>query len=310
VGKLACLFPGQGSQFPGMGRDAAGASRAAREAFREADDALGFELSRLCFEGPEEELKRTANTQPAILTVSVAVWRALRERGRPGAAFAAGHSLGEYSALVAAGSLSFADAVRAVRLRGTWMQEAVPEGHGGMAALLGLEADAVAAICREAAEGQVLEPANFNAPGQIVVAGHAEAVERAIRLARGRGASRAVRLPVSAPFHCPLMAPAAARLAAHLRTVRFADPEIPVITNVDAEPVTSGEAARDALVRQVTAPVRWDASMRRLVALGVTRALEVGPGKVLCGLMRRIDRSVACAAVGDAAAIDGLGEGF
>jgi len=302
---IAWLFPGQGSQAPGMGRDVAEQHPAARRIFEEADAALEFPLSRLCFEGPDEELRRTAVTQPAILTVSVALLRVLQERGlRPD--FVAGHSLGEYSALVAAGSLSFTDAVRTVHLRGRWMQEAVPEGQGAMAALLGLEEEKVAEICADAAEGEVLSPANFNSPGQVVVAGHAGAVDRAVKLAGERGAMRAIRLPVSAPFHCALMGPAQERLATHLATVPFADLEVPLVTNVDAEPIRVGDAAREALARQVTAPVRWDASMRRLGELGAARAYEVGPGKVLSGLMRRIDRKLVCKPVSDAAGIEAV----
>jgi len=305
---ILCLFPGQGSQAPGMGKDLAAAFPEALEVFDEADRALEFDLSRLCFEGPEEELRLTANTQPAILTVSVAAWRVLAARGvRP--ALVAGHSLGEYAANVAAGSLSFADAVRTVRLRGRWMQEAVPEGEGAMAALLGLDREATAAVCAEAAAGQVVAPANFNAPGQIVIAGHAAAVERAMTLALERGASRAVALPVSAPFHCSLMQPAAERLAAHLSRLAFGSPACPVITNVDATPAETAEGLRDALMRQVTAPVRWDESMRGLADRGLRTALEVGPGKVLTGLLRRIDRGIRCIPVGDPAGVEKALEG-
>ncbi|MGD8375878.1 MAG: ACP S-malonyltransferase [Acidobacteriota bacterium] len=300
---ILCLFPGQGSQHPGMGLELARAFPEARSVFEEADRALEFDLSRRCFEGPEEELRLTAITQPAILTVSVAAWRVLAARGLE-PALVAGHSLGEYAANVAAGSLAFADAVRTVHLRGRWMQEAVPEGEGAMAALLGLDPDATGIVCEEAAAGEVVSPANFNAPGQIVIAGHAAAVERAMALALDRGASRAVPLPVSAPFHCALMRPAEEKLAAHLSGLRFGDPSCPIITNVDAAPTTGAEALRRALMRQVTAPVRWDESMAGLAGRGIRRALEVGPGKVLTGLLRRIDRSIRCLPVGDPAGVE------
>jgi [acyl-carrier-protein] S-malonyltransferase len=288
-----------------MGRDLADAFPLARDVFAQADAALGFPLSRICFEGPEAELRRTAVTQPAILTTSVAVWTLLRERGVR-ASVVAGHSLGEYSALVAAGALRFEDAVRTVHLRGKLMQDAVPEGSGAMAAILGLDADAVEAICSAAAGGETVSCANYNSPGQVVVAGHAAAVDRAIRLASEQGASKAVRLPVSAPFHCALMQPAQDRLASHLAALSFADPEVPVLANVDAMPRTRGDACRAALIAQVTAPVRWEASMRRLPEHGVASALEVGPGRVLCGLLRRIDRTLECRAVGDTAGLDAV----
>lgn len=300
---ILCLFPGQGSQHPGMGLELAQTFPEARAVFEEADRALEFGLSRLCFDGPEEELRLTAITQPAILTVSVAAWRVLSTRGLE-PALVAGHSLGEYAANVAAGSLSFADAVRTVHLRGRWMQEAVPPGEGAMAALLGLDPQATEAVCREAADGEVVSPANFNAPGQIVIAGHAGAVERAMALALDRGASRAVPLPVSAPFHCTLMRPAEEKLAAHLSGLRFSEPSCPVITNVDAAPTNGAEALRQALMRQVTAPVRWDESMSGLADHGIRRALEIGPGKVLTGLLRRIDRSIRCLPVGDPAGVE------
>lgn len=270
----------------------------AREVFERADAALGFSLSQLCFEGDEEELRRTENTQPAILTTSVACYRVLEQAGvRPD--FVAGHSLGEYTALVASGALAFEDAVRLVRRRGQYMQEAVPLGQGAMAAILGASVEIVEQICREAAEGQVCAPANFNSPQQIVIAGHKEAVERAVALARQRGARRAVPLPVSAPFHCPLMRPAEERLAEDLARVAFADLKIPLVNNVEAAIVTSGEAAREGLRLQVSRPVRWEESVRRLLTEGVTTFIEVGPGRVLSGLIRQIDRSARTLAVED-----------
>ncbi len=292
---LALLFPGQGSQFVGMGKDLFEASPAAREVFEEADAALGFALSRLCFEGPEEELQRTANTQPAILTHSIAAWRDLQARFPErieGAAFAAGHSLGEYSAEVAAGALSFADAVRLVRQRGLFMQEAVPAGVGAMAAIVGLSPEDVDAACRESARGEVVSPANFNSPEQTVIAGHAGAVARACAACTARGAKRAIPLPVSAPFHCSLMAPARERLRPLLDETRFADAAIPVVTNVDARPRSRGDHLRDALLAQVDAPVRWVESVRLLAREGVDRAIEIGPGKVLSGLVRRIEKGI------------------
>ena len=295
---IAFVFPGQGSQQVGMGQALAEAFPVCRETFEEADDALGEPLSRLCFEGPADELTLTANTQPAVLAVSVAVHRLLASRGvRP--ALLAGHSLGEYSAHVAAGTLAFADALRTVRRRGRYMQEAVPVGEGAMAAVLGLDADAVARACAEAAGDEVVSPANLNAPGQVVIAGAREAVSRAGARARELGARRVLPLPVSAPFHCALMQPAQARLEPELRALVVSDPEIPVVANVDAEPKQDAAAAIDALVRQVSAPVRWEAVVRRLAASGVRQYIEVGPGAVLTGLIRKIDRSAAAVSVGD-----------
>ncbi|MCC6749539.1 MAG: ACP S-malonyltransferase [Deltaproteobacteria bacterium] len=284
---LAFVFPGQGSQKVGMGRGLADRYAVARRTFEEADDALGFSLSAICFDGPEEALKLTAHSQPAILTVSIAALRALEEQTGLRAAVAAGHSLGEYSALVCAGALSFADAVRLVHLRGRFMQEAVPLGQGAMAAVMGLAEDEVAAACDQAAQGEVVAPANFNGGGQVVVAGHAGAVERLLPLVKERG-GRSVRLQVSAPFHCALMAPAADRLAPELARVTLASLRIPVVSNVEGAPNQDAARIPDLLVRQVTAPVRWETSVLALEALGVTRALEVGPGKVLTGLIKRI----------------------
>lgn len=292
---LALLFPGQGSQSVGMGRSLCELSPAARLTFDEADDVLGFSLTRLCFEGPEDELKLTANTQPAILTHSVAAFEDLRARfpqRLEGAAFAAGHSLGEYSANVAAGVLGFADAVRLVRARGVFMQEAVPAGVGAMAAIVGLEPEAVDAACREAAQGEVVSPANYNSPEQTVIAGQAAAVARASQACLARGAKRAIPLPVSAPFHCALMSPARERMHPLLDQTRFADASMPVVTNVDARPQASGARLRDALIRQIDSPVRWVETVQHLAREGVDRALEIGPGNVLAGLVRRIEKGI------------------
>ena len=303
VVKTAFLFPGQGSQAVGMGKDLAHHHTVARQAFEEADEALGVKISQLCFEGPEEELRLTENTQPAILTASVAAWRVLQEKGiQP--AFVAGHSLGEYSAHVAAGTMSFADAVRTVRNRGKYMQEAVPVGTGSMAAILGMAPDAVARVCSDAAQGEVCEAANINSPEQIVISGHVAAVERAVTLASERGAKRAKVLPVSAPFHCSLMKPAQEKLAVVLESLQLAAPRFPVVCNVDARPIDDPDHARDALVRQVTGSVRWSESMQGLIAHGVQTFVEIGPGKVLCGLMRQIDRSKKALNVEDEASLD------
>jgi [acyl-carrier-protein] S-malonyltransferase len=291
MGKLAFLFPGQASQYPGMGRELAANHPAARSVFDEADRALGFSVSDLCFNGSEEALKLTANTQPAILTASVATYRVLAENGvQP--AFVAGHSLGEFSALVAAGGLEFTDAVRLVRRRGEYMQSAVPQGVGAMAAILGLSPAQVAGICRQAADGQVVAPANLNSPEQTVISGHAEAVKRAVELASAGGAKRAVMLPVSAPFHSSLMKPAAERLEVDFRTTAFHPLRIPLVNNADAEITSSGDEARAGLIRQVTLPVRWEESVRELIDQGVNTFVEVGPGRVLTGLLRQIDRSI------------------
>jgi [acyl-carrier-protein] S-malonyltransferase len=288
--KIALLFPGQGSQAVGMGRELAACHAVARRTFEEADAALGYKLSEVCWNGPEDQLKLTEVTQPAILTASVAVLRVLREKGIT-AAFAAGHSLGEYSAHVAAGTLEFTDAVRTVSNRGKYMQEAVPVGEGAMAAILGLPLEQVARLCTEAAQGSVCEPANINSPEQVVISGSRIAVERAAALAKHHGAKRAVLLPVSAPFHSSLMRPAQERLAADLAGLPFRQPTFPVMSNVDAVFVESADASRDALVRQVTGAVQWERSMRGLIAAGVELFVEAGPGKVLTGLMRQIDRA-------------------
>ena len=288
-----------------MGKALAAQHPVCRETFEQADDALGEPLSRLCFEGPADALTLTANTQPAVLAVSVAVQRLLASRGvRP--ALLAGHSLGEYSAHVAAGTLSFADALRTVRRRGQYMQEAVPVGEGAMAAVLGLDAEAVEQACADAARGEVVSPANLNAPGQVVIAGARAAVERAGARARELGARRVLPLPVSAPFHCALMRPAQAKLEPDLRALVVSDPEVPVVANVDAEPKRDAAAAIDALVAQVSAPVRWEAVVRRLAASGVETYVEAGPGAVLTGLIRKIDRRASAVSVADPEGADAL----
>jgi [acyl-carrier-protein] S-malonyltransferase len=302
LGAVAFLFPGQGSQAVGMGKELAELYPVAKRVFEEADHVLGYKLSQICFEGPEDQLRLTEITQPAILTASVAAWRVLNEKGvKPD--FVAGHSLGEYSAHVAAGTLSFADAVRTVRNRGKYMQEAVPVGVGAMAAILGMGLDKVTALCRDASQGQVCEPANINSPDQIAISGHAAAVEQATKLADERGANRAKMLPVSAPFHCSLMKPAQDRLAADLHALTFRDPSVPVACNVDAEIVKDAARSLDALIRQVTGSVKWEQGMRLLITKGVQTFVEVGPGRVLCGLMRQIDRSRTCLTVGDEASL-------
>lgn len=300
---VAFLFPGQGSQAAGMGKALSESFPAARQVFAEADEALGFSLSRLCFEGPDDQLRLTENTQPALLTVSVAAFRVLRDNGLE-PAYVAGHSLGEYSALVAAGSLPFADAVRLVRKRGQYMQQAVPQGVGAMAALLKMPESALDGVLAEAAQGEVVTAANLNSPDQIVIAGHAGAVGRAMELAKAAGAKRAVLLPVSAPFHCPLMAPAQERLGADLQATAFADLTVPLINNWQAREVTTGAEAREGLYHQVPSPVRWHESMRALAGKGVERFVEVGAGAVLTGLLRNIDSSWKCAKFGDPADIE------
>jgi [acyl-carrier-protein] S-malonyltransferase len=296
---IAFVFPGQGSQNVGMGRALADAYPAARRTFEEADEALGESLSKLCWEGPDAALALTENTQPAILTASIAAYRALEsERLADSAAFVAGHSLGEYSAHVAAGTFSFADAVRMVRRRGRYMQEAVPVGEGAMSAILGLDADKVAQACSEAAHGEIVSPANLNGGGQVVIAGSKAAVERAGARAKELGAKRVVPLPVSAPFHCALMKPAEDRLAPELRALHVVDPRVPVVANVDGEPKRDAGSSVEALIRQVSSAVRWEDVVRRLASEGVTAYVEVGSGKVLSGLIRKIDRTAAVANVG------------
>ena len=297
---IAFVFPGQGAQKVGMGQSLASEFASCRDTFAEADAALGESLSGLCFEGPEERLLLTENTQPAILAMSVAVARLVRSQGIE-AKFAAGHSLGEYSAHVVAGTLSFEDALRTVRRRGQYMQEAVPVGSGAMAALLGLDEKAVSEACAAAAAelGQIVSPANLNAPGQIVIAGHTAAVALAGEKAKALGAKRVIPLAVSAPFHCALMKPAEVRLAPELRALVSHDPRLPVVANVDAEPKRDAGEAIEALVRQVSAPVRWEDVVKRLIAEGVTTFVELGPGSVLSGLIRKIDRSARTMSVED-----------
>jgi [acyl-carrier-protein] S-malonyltransferase len=292
MGKVAFVFPGQASQYPGMGKELAGKYPSARAVFEEADNALGVSISKICFEGTEDELKLTANTQPAILTCSVAIHRVLAERG-VAPDFVAGHSLGEYSALVAAGALKFSDAVQLVRKRGTYMQQAVPAGVGAMAAIMGLSPAVVADACKRAAEGEVCSAANLNSPEQTVISGHAGAVKRAVEIASQLGAKRAVILPVSAPFHSALMMPAQERLAQELKATNFSNLSVPLVTNVDADTISTGDEAREALIRQVTMPVRWQESVRLLIDEGVNTFVEVGPGRVLTGLLCQIERSVA-----------------
>ena len=291
-----------------MGKDLAQNFAAAREVFEEADAALGFSISAMCFEGSAEELQLTENTQPAILTVSVAVLRAMQAEGLPKPDYVAGHSLGEYSALVAAGALSLADAARTVRARGRYMQEAAPHGSGAMAAVMGAELGTLMEICNEAQEGDVCTPANINSASQIVIAGHAAAVDRAIELLKERGIKRAIRLKVSAPFHCALMMPAQERLAADLEKLEFRDLQMPLVTNVDAAAITAGGEARDALVRQVSSPVRWQETIELLLQEGVGTFVEVGPGKVLSGLVRQIQREAICLNVEDAASLNAARE--
>lgn len=290
--KIAYLFPGQGSQFAGMGKELAAEFQLAKAAFEEADEALGFRLSTLCFEGPEEDLKQTENTQPALVATSIAGLRVLRSLGAPEPAFVAGHSLGECSALVAAGSLDFVDALRLVRKRGQYMQAAVPAGVGAMAAILKMPIAALDGVLAEAAQGEVVTAANLNSPDQIVIAGHKAAVARAMELAKAAGAKRCVPLPVSAPFHCPLMRPAQVMLKADLDETKFSGLSVPLVNNWQARVIQSGEDAREGLFEQVPNPVRWVETVQLLASHGVTHTLEVGAGKVLCGLVKNIESTI------------------
>lgn len=306
MSKVAFIFPGQGSQYPGMGKELAETFPAARLIFEEADEALGFKLSDLCFSGSDEQLRLTANTQPAILTTSIAVLRVLQQETALKADYLAGHSLGEYSALVCSGALAFADAVRTVRARGTFMQEAVPFGTGTMAAMLSIEKNELEDICREAAQGEIVSPANFNSPGQIVIAGSTSAINRAIEIAKGRGFRKTMLLPVSAPFHCAMMQPAADRLSTVLDAVTVADMSLPVVANATAMPNAAKAQVRSLLITQVCAPVLWEQSVIEMVEQGVTRFVEIGPGKVLCGLVKRISKGVELANVEDCAGLKAL----
>lgn len=307
MSKTAFIFPGQGSQYSGMGKELADSFPVARHLFEEADDALGFKLSSLCFSGSDADLKLTANTQPAILAASIATLKVAQQETGLKAEYVAGHSLGEYSALVCSGALSFADAVRTVRARGTFMQEAVPVGTGTMAAMLGVESDVLQDICREASEGEVVSAANFNSPGQIVIAGSVAAVARAIEIAKSRGFRKAMLLPVSAPFHCALMKPAADRLAAVLDKITVHGMSVPVVANADAAPNSDKERVRPLLVTQVCSPVLWEQSVNAMSTLGVTRFVEIGPGKVLSGLVKRINKEALLVNIEDVAGIKTAG---
>ncbi len=303
---IAFVFPGQGSQFSGMGKDLADNFTCAKQVFEEASDALGFDLAKLCFAGSEDELKLTANTQPAILTASIAALRVIEQETDLSPSYTAGHSLGEFSALVCAGALTFADAVQIVRRRGTFMQAAVPVGVGAMAAIMGVERESLEALCRQAAQGEVVAPANFNSPGQIVIAGHATAVNRAMDLAKAAGAKRALPLPVSAPFHSALMDPAAKRLEEVLTEVTINAFTCPVVGNVEAKAYNTEAQVKPLLVRQVCAPVRWDESVAEMARLGVDSFVEIGPGKVLSGLVKRIAKGTRTQQVDSVATLQKL----
>lgn len=303
MSKTAFIFPGQGSQYSGMGRELSENFPVAKQVFEEADDALGIKLSSICFTGSEEELKLTANTQPAILTASIAVLRVVAQETGLRSDFLAGHSLGEFSALVCSGTLKFADAVRIVRARGTFMQEAVPVGTGAMAAMLSIEPDVLEEVCKEASLGEVVSPANFNSPGQIVIAGHLSAVNRAIEIAKAKGFRKSMILPVSAPFHCALMQPAADRLAGVLEQIIFSDMSQPVVANAIAKANSDKQQVMPLLVKQVCAPVLWEQSVTEMVAHGVDKFIEIGPGKVLSGLIKRISKGVATVNIEDVAGI-------
>jgi [acyl-carrier-protein] S-malonyltransferase len=304
--RIAFVFPGQGSQYVGMGKELRDNFSIARRVFEEADDTLRFSISGLCFQGPEEALRLTENTQPAVLTTSIAALKVLQSEKEVMPRFAAGHSLGEYSALVAAGVFTLAEAARIVRLRGKFMQEAVPAGEGSMAAILGMERERIERLCEESSEGEVLSPANFNCPGQIVIAGHSAAVQRAVERVKQEG-KKAVLLPVSAPFHSSLMKPAGLRLGRELEGIVVKDLSVPVVTNVEAEPNRSEKRVKELLVAQVSSPVRWEESMRRMIDEGIEQVLEIGPGKVLSGLMKRIDARVETGSLEDLQTLKKIG---
>ena len=303
---LAFVFPGQGAQHAGMGKELAENFSVARHIFEEANDTLGFDLKKMCFEGPNEDLKLTANTQPAILTMSIAALRVLEQETDLKADFVAGHSLGEYSALVASGAMAFKDAVHTVRQRGTFMQQAVPVGSGAMAAVLGIEKDLLQSLCVQAQQGEIVSAANFNSPSQVVIAGHTAAVDRVIALAKENGVRKAMILPVSAPFHCALMVPAGEQLNAVLDAITLSNIDIPVVTNVDAAVNSDSSRIKELLISQVSAPVRWDESVRYMLDNGVERFIEIGPGKVLSGLIRRIERKIPVSNVENIASLQAL----